>query len=104
MNDISIIAGGCLGMLVAVVHGYLGATKIIHPIKGIHPSAKRILHGIFFLSAVYWFIGGAVLVSAPFYLESDARYFAVLLVGLLYFSGAVVNFWGTRGRHFGWFY
>jgi hypothetical protein len=102
VTDISIIAAGCLGMYIAVVHGYLGATKVIRPIKGMHPSAKRILHGIMFLSAVYWFIGGAVLASAPYFLSSDARYIAVLVVGSLYFSGALVNFLGTRGRHFGW--
>lgn len=102
MNVFFIVAGGCLGMLIAVIHGYLGATKVIHPITNIHPSAKRILHGVFLLSALYWFIGGAMLVAAPFYLSSNARYSAVLIVGLLYLSGAVVNFWATKGRHFGW--
>jgi len=102
MNDISIIAAGLLGMLIAVIHGYLGATKVVHPVQGIHPSAKRILHGIFMLSALYWFIGGAVLISAPFQLSSDARFIAVMIVGALYLSGALVNFWATRGRHFGW--
>ena len=102
MNDFLIIAAGCLGMLIAVVHGYLGASKVIDPIMEIHPSAKRILHGVFLLGALYWFIGGAMLVSAPFYLSSNARYIVILLVGLLYLSGAVVNLWATRGRHFGW--
>ena len=102
MNDFFTIASGCLGMLIAVVHGYLGATKVIHPIKTIHPTAKRILHGVFLLSAIYWFIGGALLVAAPFYLTANAVYIAVWLVGLLYLSGAVANFWATRGRHFGW--
>jgi len=103
MNDLSIITAGCLGMLIAIVHGYLGASKVIQPIEGIHPAAKRILHGVFLLSAIYWFIGGLMLVSAPFYLSSNARTVTALVVGALYLSGAIVNFWATRGRHFGWF-
>ncbi len=102
MSDIFIILAGALGMLIAVVHGYLGATKVVAPVEGIAASSKRILHAIFFLSAVYWFIGGAVLIAAPFYLSEEDRRVAALLVGALYLSGAVGNFWGTRGRHFGW--
>ena len=102
MTDTMTILAGIMGMLIAMVHGYLGATKVVQPVTGIHPSAKRILHAIFLLSAVYWFVGGAVLVLAPFYLSPDARYVASLIVGTLFLSGAAGNFWATRGRHFGW--
>jgi len=102
MKDTSIVIAGVMGMIIAIVHGYLGATTIIGPIENIHPAAKRILHGVFFLSAVYWFVGGAILAAAPFYLSVEARLICALVVAAMFLSGAIINFWATQGTHFGW--
>ena len=69
MKDGFLVIAGCLGMGIAILHGYLGETKVVRPIQGSSPSAKRIMQAIFFLSAVYWFAGGVILVVSPFLLE-----------------------------------
>jgi hypothetical protein len=101
MNEtLGVIAGG-VGMLCAVAHGYLGETKVVRPVKDISPSAKRVLHAIMFLSAVYWFIAGAAAVASPLLTAHD-RWLALFVAGVIYFSSASANFWAMRGRHFGW--
>ncbi len=102
MKDIFLVMAGCLGMVIAILHGYIGEMKVVRPIQGSPASAKRVLHALMFLSAVYWFVGGAILAAGPFYLDANARYVAAMMVGALYLSGAIANLWATRGRHFGW--
>jgi hypothetical protein len=102
MTDIFMVLAGCLGMAIAVVHGVLGERKVVGPIEGVPSSAKRVMQAIMFLSAVYWFAGGAVLVASPFYFDANTRLVAAIIVGAVFFSGALANFWATRGRHFGW--
>ena len=101
MKDALAVTAGGLGTLIAVIHGYLGEMKVVRPIKDAPASAKRVLHAIMFLSAVYWFIGGAILVASPLLSAADRR-LALSIVGAMYLSGAAGNLWATRGRHFGW--
>lgn len=102
MKDLFLVAAGCLGMVIAVVHGYLGDTKVVRPIENVPRSSKRVMRAIMFLSAVYWFAAGAVLAASPFYLGAEGRIAAALIAGAIFLSGAIANFWATRGRHFGW--
>lgn len=102
MSTNLIVTSGCLGMLIALVHGYLGETKVVSLVKGVPPEAKRVLHAIMFLSAVYWFSGGVILATGPLYLTTGEHRVAALIVGAIYLSGAIGNFWAMRGRHIGW--
>jgi hypothetical protein len=102
MSNILLITAGSLGLLIALVHGYLGETKVVGPVQEIPASAKRILQAIMFLSAVYWFLGAALLVASPFLLTQEQQAIAAIAVGALFLSGAIGNFWATRGKHFGW--
>jgi len=97
-----IVISGYLGMVVAVVHGYLGETKVVRQVDGIPLASKRVLQAIMFLSAVYWFAGGLVLAGSPLYLTSGGQRLAALIVGAMFLSGAIGNFWAMRGRHIGW--
>ena len=38
----------------------------------------------------------------PAYLDDSQRHIVVLIVAVLYTSGAAANFWATKGHHFGW--
>jgi len=102
MSTNLIVTSGYLGMFVAIVHGYLGETYVVRPVDGIPLASKRVLHAIMFLSAVYWFAGAAVLAISPLVLTSGEQQLAALIVGAMYLSGAIGNFWAMRGRHIGW--
>ncbi|MCF8467910.1 MAG: hypothetical protein K9G33_10950 [Sneathiella sp.] len=102
MKDACLVIAGSLGMMIAIVHGYLGEMKVVRPIEGSPASAKRILQAIMFLSAVYWFVGSAFLVASPFYFDASGRLLTAILVGAIYLTAAIANYWATRGKHFGW--
>src|SRR5262249_29949394 len=99
-DSLGVMAGG-LGMLCAVIHGYLGETRVVRPVKDIPKPAKRVLQAIMFLSAVYWFAAGIAAAASPFLTAHD-RWLALFIAGAIYSSSAAANFWAMRWRHFGW--
>lgn len=101
MANIFLYLAGTLTVLIAIVHGYLGAVQVVGPSTAPSPEAKRILHAIMFLSAVYWFVGGAVLIAAPHLFDGSARQGVVYTVVAMLVTGAVGNMWSTRAKHFG---
>lgn len=104
MANIFLYVAGTLTIAIAIVHGYIGATKVVGPSTAPTPAAKRILHAIMFLSALYWFIGGAVLVATPFLFEGETRTWVVYVVAAMLVTGALGNMWGTRAKHFGGYF
>ena len=104
MNDILLYLAGSLTVSIASFHGYLGATKVVSPTTAPSSSAKRILHAIMFLSAVYWFVGGVLLMVAPALFEGEIRKWVVYGVAAMLTTGAFGNMWGTRGKHFGGYF
>jgi hypothetical protein len=52
MKDVMLFAAGGLGMLIALVHGYIGEMKVVRPARTTSDAAKRVLQAIVFLSAV----------------------------------------------------
>ncbi|MEL7109201.1 MAG: hypothetical protein AAGL99_08035 [Pseudomonadota bacterium] len=102
-NILLYIAGG-LTIGIAIVHGYIGATQVVGPSTAPTQAVKRILHAIMFLSAVYWFVGGVVLVAAPFLFEGETRQWVVYVIAAMLMTGALGNMWSTRAKHFGGYF
>ena len=102
MSDLFLIAAGLLSIMVSIIHGFLGETKVIKPIEGLESGLLRIIRAVWFLSAVYWFVGGVFLVLAPYYFEPSQRTIIAGITIAMYFSGALANFWASRGRDMGW--
>lgn len=98
--DLALYLAGALTLLVSLAHGWLGATKIVGPAQAA-PSAKRILHAIMFLSAVYWFAAGLLLLATPSQFTGDVRCWVVIGCVLMLGGGGIGNVWAMRGRHFG---
>ena len=101
MQDIFLYTAGGLTIAIAIIHGYLGATKVVGPSTAPNPGAKRILHAIMFLSAVYWFVGGVMLIATPLLFERETRTWVVYVIAAMLVSGALGNMWGMRAKHFG---
>ena len=104
MSNIFLYLAGGFSVFIAIVHGYLGATSVVGPSTAPSVQAKRILHAIMFLSAVYWFIGGLVLIAAPHLFEGETRKWVVFTVAAMLLTGALGNMWGTRAKHFGGYF
>ena len=104
MTNVFLYVAGTLTLFISVVHGYLGATKVVGPSTAPSASTKRILHAIMFLSAVYWFVGGVALLAAPHLVEGNVRQWVVYAVAAMLLTGAIGNIWATRAKHFGGYF
>ena len=104
MTNIFLYVAGTFTILISAAHGVLGATQVVGPSTAPSNAAKRILHAIMFLSAVYWCVGGAVLLAAPHLFEGDVRRWVVYIVAAMLLTGALGNMWATRAKHFGGYF
>ncbi|MEM9839671.1 MAG: hypothetical protein AAF830_11030 [Pseudomonadota bacterium] len=102
MGNSLLISGGCLGMMVAVIHGVIGEKKVVR--GGTYDSEviERVLRAIMALSGVYWFVAGALIASAPWLFTGPSKFGVVLGAAAMLATGSLGNLWATRGRHIGW--
>jgi hypothetical protein len=102
MRDLAIQAAGGFAIIVAVIHGVLGETKVFARAR-IEPAWIRLLLRLVFqCSTVDWIGFGVLLVAAPYMASEQARLWIVGAAVAAYGAGAIGNAWATRGRHFGW--
>jgi len=108
MNDIFLIAAGCIGTGVAIIHGVLMQRLMINPLlqssygQEMKTQVRKLLPILLHFSTFFWFIGGISLIIAPFAFDQTERLAASIVVGGFYIFGALGNLWGTKGRHPGW--
>ncbi|MEL6951254.1 MAG: hypothetical protein AAGM16_14190 [Pseudomonadota bacterium] len=99
------ITAGIIGVVVSVIHGVLMQRLLIGPIlagNDVPVRGRRIFPILMHFSTAVWFLAGVALVMASLYLTTSITMVIACVAALLYALGAVGNFWGTRGRHFGW--
>ena len=102
MRDLMLQTAGVLGILVGVVHGVLGETKVF-AVARIEPGwARRLLRAVWAAGAVGWIGGGVLLLAAPSMASEAARHWIVAVFAVVYGCAALGNAWVTRGRHAGW--
>ena len=102
MRDFLVQAAGVIGIIVALVHGYLGQTKIFAKASIEPRGARRILWGIYLNSVVAWSALGILLILVPTFGSTQARYAIIAASVAVYGQAAIGNAWATRGRHIGW--
>ncbi|MDX8352604.1 hypothetical protein [Cognatiyoonia sp. IB215182] len=102
MADTILVIAGCGGILIALVHAWLGHTLVLKPIAGLTPTQRSVNAAVFQLSTLYWIGAGLALLSAPWLWGPEGRQIVVLGAVFIYASAAIANAWATSGRHFGW--
>ncbi|MEM1277314.1 MAG: hypothetical protein AAGH74_12365 [Pseudomonadota bacterium] len=102
MQDLSLYCAGLLGVMISIIHGYLGEMLVVRPAQTSTIQAKRVLQAIMFLSALYWFAASVILLITPVLLPQEYRAIIVYGVALIFVSGSIGNLWATQGGHFGW--
>jgi hypothetical protein len=102
MRDLILQCAGVAAIIVSIIHGVLGETKVFARAT-IEPARLRtLLRLVWQCGTVAWIGGGVLLLAAP-YVESDiARHWIVATVAVTYAFGAAANAYATRGKHFGW--
>ncbi len=102
MQDALFGFAGGLGVAAALIHGWLGDSRIVAPLAAAAPGFRfRTLRAVWFLSALYWFAPGALLLAAPFALDAPVARALALAAAFAYAAGAAANAWAFRLRHFG---
>jgi len=102
MRDILLQSAGVAAIMVALIHGWLGETKIFARAK-IEPERLRLLIRLVWqASTVAWIGGGVLLIAAPWMASDLARHWIIGTMAAVFAFGAAGNAFATRGRHYGW--
>ncbi|MCS3498367.1 hypothetical protein M2189_002675 [Bradyrhizobium japonicum] len=102
MRDLLLQCAGVLTIIVALIHGILGETKVFARAR-IEPERLRtLIRLVWQASTVAWIGGGVLLIAAPWMESEPARRWIVVTMASVFGFSAVANAWATRGRHFGW--
>ena len=102
MGDILLQIAGGLAVVVSVIHGVLGETKIFAKAK-IEPAWIKLMLRLLWQSGTLAWIGlGVLLIVTPYLGSSAARHWIVAVAVANFALAALANGVATRWRHFGW--
>jgi len=102
MRDLLIQAAGVGAIVVAVIHGVLGETKVFARARIEPPQLRNLIRVCWQIGTVGWICGGLLLIAAPSMASVSARHWIVMIMVAMYGFGVIGNAWIFRGRHFGW--
>ena len=102
MRDIILQCAGVAGILVAIIHGVLGETKVFARAK-IEPERLRtLIRLVWQAGTVAWIGGGVLLLVAPSLGSENARHWIVVTDCRRLCVRRRRQCWWSRGRGFGW--
>jgi hypothetical protein len=102
MRDILLQIAGVGAIVVALIHGWLGETKVFARAT-IEPERLRtLIRVVWQVGTIAWIGGGVLLIAAPSMASVPARHWVVATMALVFAFAALGNAFATRGRHYGW--
>jgi hypothetical protein len=102
MRDVMLQCAGVAGILVALLHGMLGETKVFARATIEPPSLRTLIRLVWQAGTVAWIGGGILLIAAPSMGSESARHWIVMTIVAVYGFAAIANAWWSRGRAIGW--
>ena len=102
MRDLILHCAGVAGIVVAIIHGVLGETKVFAKATIQPESMRTLIRLVWQAGTVAWIGGGVLLIAAPSMGSEPARHWIIATSAAVFGSAALVNAWALRGRHFGW--
>jgi hypothetical protein len=102
MRDVLLQCSGAVAILVAVIHGVLGETKVFARATIEPPRLRLLIRLVWQAGTVAWIGGGVLLIAAPWMASEPARHWIVATLVAVFGFAAAANAWALRGRHFGW--
>ena len=102
MRDMLLSAAGIAAIVVAVIHGVLGETRVFARATIEPPRLRALIRVCWQTGTVGWICGGILLLAAPSIASVSARHWIVVTTCAMYGFAVIGNFWVFRGRHFGW--
>ncbi|WP_338829993.1 hypothetical protein [Bradyrhizobium sp. 27S5] len=102
MRDLLLQGAGVLAIVVSLIHGVLGETKVFARATIEPPRLRFLLRLVYQAGTVAWIGGGVLLIVAPTMASDAARHWIVATLAVVFGFAALANALATRGRHFGW--
>jgi hypothetical protein len=102
MRDLILQCAGIAAIVVALIHGVLGETKVFARATIEPPRLRTLIRVVWQAGTVAWIGGGVLLIAAPWMQSEPARHWIIATIAIVYGVGALGNAWWSRGRHFGW--
>ena len=102
MRDIILQCAGVAGILVAIIHGVLGETKVFARARIEPENLRTLIRMVWQAGTVAWIGGGVLLLAAPSLGSESARHWIVATNVVVYAFAVAGNAWWSRGRNFGW--
>ena len=102
MRDLILQCAGVAGIIVALIHGVLGETKVFARATIQPESLRTLIRLVWQAGTVAWIGGGVLLLAAPHLGSETARHWIVATIVTVYGFAAAANAWWSRGRGFGW--
>jgi len=102
MRDIILQCAGVAGIMVAIIHGVLGETRVFARARIEPENLRTLIRLVWQAGTVAWIGGGALLIAAPSLGSESARHWIVATTVAVYAFAVAANAWWSRGRGFGW--
>jgi hypothetical protein len=102
MRDLLLQCSGVAAILVALIHGVLGETKVFTRATIEPPRLRTLIRLVWQAGTVAWIGGGVLLIAAPWMASEPSRHWIVVTLAIVFGFAALANAWASRGRHFGW--
>lgn len=102
MRDLLLHGSGAAAIVIALIHGMLGETKVFARASIDPPRLRTLIRLVWQAGTVAWIGGGVLLIAAPWMESNPARHWIIITLAIVFGFAALANAWATRGRHFGW--
>jgi len=102
MRDVLLQCSGVAAIVVALIHGMLGETKVFARATIEPPRLRTLIRLVWQAGTVAWIGGGVLLLVAPTLGSESARHWIVVTTVAVYAFAVAANAWWSRGRGFGW--
>lgn len=102
MRDLLLQCSGFAAVVIALIHGMLGETRVFTRASIEPPRLRTLIRLVWQTGTVAWIGGGVLLLAAPWMESNLARHWIVVTLSIVFGFAAFANAWATRGRHFGW--
>lgn len=102
MRDLLLQSAGVIAILVSLIHGVLGETKVFARATVEPPRLRLLLRLVWQIGTIAWIGCGVLLAVAPAMGSDLARHWIIVTLAVVFGCAALGNAIATRGRHFGW--